>query len=96
MEGPPDWGLIDQSVVCPLCAYDLRHLKDARCPECGYSFVWDEMLDYSRRLHPYLYEHHPERELGSFVLTQVGSLRPFRFWKELHPVQAADLAVLVH
>ncbi len=24
--------------VCPICAYDLGAVKDAACPECGFSF----------------------------------------------------------
>ena len=48
--------------LCPLCQYNLRGLQEPRCPECGYRFTWEEVLDPSRRLHPYLYEHRPDAE----------------------------------
>ena len=70
---------------CPLCEYDLRGLIDPRCPECGYRFTWDEIRDPARRLHPYLFEHHPERNRWSFVRTLLGGLRPRRFWRQLTP-----------
>ena len=29
---------------CPHCGYDLRGLRDARCPECGTQYTLDELL----------------------------------------------------
>jgi hypothetical protein len=84
---PPDWDRIDEDVVCPLCEYNLRGLAEARCPECGYRFEWPEIMDPTRRLHLYLFEHHPERNFWSFRKTVVGSCLPRRFWKRLHPSQ---------
>ena len=49
-----------ETLHCPLCEYNLRGLSEPRCPECGYRFEWAELRDPSRRLHPYLFEHHPE------------------------------------
>ncbi len=40
--------------------------------------------------HPYLFEHHPERNVWSFFQTLIGGLNPWRFWKTLHPAQPAD------
>lgn len=84
---PPDWSAIQEEIHCPLCEYNLRGLSAPRCPECGYTFVWAELLEIDRRLHPYLFEHHPERPYWSFVKTIIGGLRPWKFWKSLHPAQ---------
>jgi len=84
---PPDWQQIDEEICCPLCSYILRGLTVARCPECGYRFEWPELLDPTRRLHPYLFEHHPEQNVRSFRRTLLGGLRPWRFWTSLHPAQ---------
>jgi len=74
-------------VRCPLCDYDLRGSTEPRCPECGYQFVWADLTDPARRLHPYLFEHHPRRNVRSFVRTMAGALRPRRFWSSLKPSQ---------
>src|SRR5213075_324796 len=86
-DSPPDWSAVTEELRCPLCEYNLRGLTQPRCPECGYSFTWDEILDKTRRLHPYLFEHHPERNLGSFWQTVWGGLWPTGFWTTLHPSQ---------
>ena len=83
----PDWNAIDEEIICPLCDYNLRGLAEPRCPECGYACDWAELLDPNRRRHPYLFEHHPERNIVSFRQTAVGGLRPSRFWSALHPAQ---------
>ena len=78
----------EEQLICPLCDYDLRGLVDPRCPECGYSFNWDELRDPARRLHPYLFEHHPERGVRTFFKTFLNSaFRPRRFWRMLYPTQ---------
>lgn len=83
----PDWAAIDETIQCPLCAYNLRGLSQPRCPECGYRFEWDEVLDPTKRLHPYLFEHHPERNVDAFFKTLINGFRPRAFWTSLHPVQ---------
>lgn len=83
----PSWDTITEEILCPLCDYNLRGLTEPRCPECGYRFAWDELLDPSRRLHPYLFEHHTEQPLWSFWRTLLAGLRPRHFWKALHPAQ---------
>lgn len=83
----PDWVRIEHEVLCPLCEYNLRGLSQPRCPECGYRFTWPEVVDPTRRLHPYLYEHHPERGLRAFVSTALHGLLPKRFWRSLNPAQ---------
>ena len=58
-----------------------------RCPECGGKFDWLDLTDPTRKLHPYLFEHHPERNLKSFIRTVIGGIFPRRFWQTLHPAQ---------
>ena len=67
-------GEIDQDLSCPMCGYNLRGLREARCPECGYACEWEDLIDPTRRLHPYLFEHHPEKNVASFLRTAVGTL----------------------
>src|SRR4051794_15887190 len=80
-----------EELHCPLCDYDLRGLVDPRCPECGYVFDWAELRDPARRLHPYLFEHHPDHNFWSFFRTEIGSWRPRVFWRNLHPMQASKV-----
>jgi hypothetical protein len=92
MSAPAQNGIDDmthdaETLECPLCDYDLRGQVEPRCPECGYRFDWDELRDPARRLHPYLFEHHPERNVTSFLQTVLGGMRPRRFWKTLYPTQ---------
>ena len=91
----PDWNTIDEEILCPLCHYNLRGLTEPRCPECGYTSTWPEIFDPTRRLHPYLFEHHPERNVKSFWQTALGGLRPRRFWSRLHPAQPSVLPRLI-
>ncbi|MEA2734124.1 MAG: hypothetical protein QOE14_575 [Humisphaera sp.] len=78
---------IEHQLSCPLCDYDLRGQVEPRCPECGYTFVWQDLRDPARRKHKYLFEHHPERNLRSFIRTMIGHLMPRRFWGGLLPSQ---------
>lgn len=84
----PDWDRVHEEILCPLCEYSLRGISEPRCPECGYTFEWRDILDPRRRFHPYLFEHHVTRRLRWFRKTLVGGYRPGRFWRSLHPVQA--------
>jgi hypothetical protein len=74
-------------IRCPICDYDLRGLVEPRCPECGYRFTWEELTDPTRGPHPFLFEHHPERNAWSFRRTLVAGLRPATFWPTLFPAQ---------
>ena len=76
-----------EPLPCPLCEYDLRGLTEPRCPECGYRFNWSDLTDPGKRLHPYLFEHHPEQNVRAFVRTHLNALRPKRFWTSLLPAQ---------
>lgn len=92
---PPDWARVQDEVHCPLCNYNLRGLTVPRCPECGYRFAWPEVLDPQQRLHPYLFEHHPERNFRSFWRTALAGFRPGMFWSSLHPGQPSSLRRLL-
>lgn len=83
----PDWSSIPEEIACPLCDYNLRGLIEPRCPECGYQFTWQEILDPTLRTHPYIFEHHPESNFRSFLRTWLSGFRPRRFWRLLHPAQ---------
>ena len=93
--GAPDWSASDAQIECPLCEYNLRGLTDTRCPECGYTFTWAEVLTPNRQRHPYLFEHHPEAPVISVLKTLFGTLRPRRFWRSLHPSQPSKPARLL-
>ena len=86
---------VDQDVTCPLCDYNLRGTTEPRCPECGYTFEWRDLLDPDRRRHPYLFEHHPRRNVWSFWRTFAGALWPSRFWWDLRPGQPSNVRRLV-
>ena len=57
--------------------------------------IGPELLDPGKRLHPYLFEHHAERDLSSFLQTALGHWRPFRFWSHLHPGQPSNRRRLI-
>jgi hypothetical protein len=83
----PEAPVSADDLLCPLCDYDLRGQIEPRCPECGYTFEWEDLRDPARRKHKYLFEHHPERNIRSFIRTTVGGLLPRRFWTGLLPSQ---------
>jgi hypothetical protein len=85
--GPPDWSQQVEEITCPLCGYNLRGLTEPRCPECGHQFDWPTLLDPTQRTHPYLFENHPYHNVRSFIKTTLGTMRPARFWRSLHPAQ---------
>src|SRR4029077_3897798 len=91
----PDWSQQGEDLTCPLCGYNLRGLSEPLCPECGHQFEWRQLLDPSARTHPYLFEHHPSRNVWSFVQTTLHALLPGRFWNSLHPAQRSRPGRLV-
>ena len=91
----PDWSSVTETIRCPLCAYELRGLVEPRCPECGFAFHWPDLLDPTRRKHPYLFEHHPRSNVRSFFRTMLGNFGPVRFWSSLKPSQPSRPGRLV-
>ncbi|HEX4792960.1 MAG TPA: hypothetical protein VH370_04160 [Humisphaera sp.] len=84
---PPNWDSIPDEILCPLCEYNLRGIPEPRCPECGFKFEWDEVLNPTRRQHRFVFEHQGSRRARAFWKTAVAGLRPGKFWRELTPVQ---------
>src|SRR6478672_12717285 len=80
----PDWEHIQRDIRCPLCEYNLRGLIESRCPECGYRFVWFDLLD-PRNVHPYLFEQARIDDLTAFAKTLVRNREPGQFWRTLRP-----------
>lgn len=83
----PDWSHLFEEICCPLCEYNLRGLSEPQCPECGYRFQWPDVLDPTRRSHPYLFEFHPKKNFTSFWKTAFHGLRPLEFWNTLRAGQ---------
>jgi len=79
----PDWSVRSEDIACPMCEYNLRGLTDPRCPECGYQFQWADLLDPSRREHPYLFELKRKSNFTSLWKTAFHGLRPMKFWSAL-------------
>ena len=86
----PDWQAVSEDILCPLCEYNLRGLAHPRCPECGYNFIWQDLLNPARRLHPYLFEQHSDRSNWSLAKTLVGGFTPWSFWAKLKPSQPSN------
>jgi hypothetical protein len=92
---PPPTGNDAGDVLCPMCEYNLHGLIEPRCPECGYTFDWPDLRDPTRRKHKYLFEHHPERNLWSFMRTAIAGFVPWRFWRSLRPDQPSNVRRLI-
>jgi hypothetical protein len=84
-----------KDLLCPLCDYNLRGLVEPRCPECGFSFTWDELIHAEKTRHPYLFEHYPRRNVWSLVRTVIGGMRPGKFWTVLRPTHAVKRGRMV-
>lgn len=89
VEAPPllDTPQARDALACPLCAYSLRGLSAAerpQCPECGYGFDWGELLRARQYAHPFLFEHHPRRNVRSLLWTLLAGVWPRRFWSSLN------------
>ena len=86
------------ALACPLCGYSLRGLSavaQPQCPECGYRFDWRQLLGARQYAHPFLFEHHPRRNVVSFVWTLLAGFFPRRFWSSLdagHEIRTGRLA----
>lgn len=90
----PDWQIITETILCPLCEYNLRGLSEPMCPECGYRFDWPDLLDPERRRNRWLFEHNPAHNVRSFFATLFRHFRPEQFWRGLHPNQPSRVGRL--
>ena len=90
VDSPPDWAHIALDVLCPRCEYNLRTLTRPRCPECGLTFVWsDVLLAAEGRADVQLFEYQwRRRPVRSLIRTTALLLLPWRFWRRL-PLAAA-------
>jgi hypothetical protein len=91
----PDWEKLSREIQCPLCDYNLRGLVEPRCPECGCTFAWGDVLDPSRRVHPYLFEHQRRRRIVPFFKTLAMGVVPWRFWSDLHATHQPRMKRLI-
>jgi hypothetical protein len=91
----PDWDSLTSEMHCPLCDYNLRGLQQPRCPECGFVFTWAELKRGQDETHPYLFEHHPKRNIWSFWRTYWRDCFPQTFWIDLSPAQPVRTRRLV-
>jgi hypothetical protein len=91
----PDWPNFSRQILCPLCGYNLRGLIEPRCPECGHRSTWKDLSEGGNLPHPYLFEHHPERNFRSLVRTLIRSLEPVTFWRRLRPSHAPNVRRLM-
>jgi hypothetical protein len=88
-----------EHLICRKCGYHLYGLRETRCPECGESFTWEEVLDdHHRRQKPTFEYRWRDRPFRSFVYTWWLTLRPWKLWRtvDLHdPVRVRPLFVLL-
>jgi hypothetical protein len=83
-DSTPDWATLDREIVCPLCAYNLRGLSEARCPECGHRSSWYALLQQPEGP-AWLFENADNRRVRALVHTWTLSLFPVQFWRRVHP-----------
>lgn len=82
-------------LACPYCSYNLCGQIEPRCPECGYRYAWEDLHNPQRRIHPFLYEHHPERGFMSFWKSMFASWRPRAFWGQVSRLHTLNIGRLV-
>lgn len=80
---PPTAEQTAEPLHCPLCDYNLHGLPEPRCPECGYSFDWDELRIAIREKKSWFFEHAQRRLVGTWITTLGAACVPWWFWREL-------------
>jgi len=73
-----------EQLICRRCGYHLYGLTETRCPECGESFTWNQVLDdYHRRQKPLFEYRWREEPIRSLVRTWLLTLRPGKLWRQI-------------
>ena len=81
--------------TCPRCAYDLSAIPPSwsntcpltgTCSECGYTYLWRDILRPEYTIPPHFYEYAQLNKLKALRITLLKSLRPWSFWRwvQLH------------
>lgn len=79
---------------CPRCGYDQSGVIaswddscpiEGTCSECGFDFLWADVLIRERQHLRWLYEHREGLAVGSMVQTLIFALFPWAFWKRVRP-----------
>ncbi len=80
----PDWSRLPEMLPCPACGYNLRMLTASRCPECGVTVKWPNVLAaVQQRNESQLFEHQwRRRPIRSFLSTTWSLVRPWSFWRQ--------------
>jgi hypothetical protein len=94
-DAPPDWEARSSELLCPLCKYNLRGLSVPRCPECGFAFSWNELIEAEKNKHKYLFEHARGIGFKSFWKTYWRTSWPRRFWTDLNPAQPVRVVRMI-
>ena len=79
----PDWSTLETDLHCPRCEYNLRMLTQARCPECGLVFDWQELIAAAERerecpIFEYQWQRRPVR---SALYTVWLAVQPWWLWR---------------
>jgi len=82
IEYPPDTLSVEADPLCPHCDYNLRELRETRCPECGESFTWDAARAHAQEQQAFHFEFQARRQpVTSMLRTTLALVRPRRFWR---------------
>lgn len=94
-KSPPDWAAREKELHCPLCGYNLRGLSEPRCPECGFKFTWQELLEAEKDKQLFLFEY--GRNIPTFWKTYWRTCRPRQFWREVNPaIEVRSTALIIY
>lgn len=79
----PDWDTLMVELHCPRCDYNVARLPQPRCPECGLTFDWQELIAVAdEQVQSPLFEHQwRHRFVRSFVGTVGRALVPPLLWR---------------
>lgn len=96
-QGCPDWSALDFELRCPRCGYSLHMLTSPRCPECGLTFDWTELIEATRRMRrdsPLFEYRWRDRPIRALLATLWLCLRPWRLWRTVKLTDPPRVPVL--